>query len=108
MMLEAGEYRVWLRICQFQSSEVKEVLLDGKPIGAIRSGPRGDGYTEFKSVGDPVRLARGKHTLRVICRGIVGWIDPIQWIYVTRNLDADPRKREQSHEQTSTPRKPGL
>ena len=106
LSLRPGKYRVWLRICQHQESETKDVLVDGELVGSVRSEPEGKAYTEFKPVPGVVDLSRGRHTLRVVCRGIVGWIDPIQWVCVTSDLELDPREYQTDHRPVPAPRRP--
>jgi len=104
--VQEGTYRVWLRLCQHQESEVKEVYIDGKLLGHVSSKPEGKAYTSFQLVPGEAKLARGKHTMRIVCRGIEGWIDPIHWIYVTDDTDIDPRTFEPNHAAGSIPIRP--
>ncbi len=104
--VQEGTYRVWLRLSQHQESEVKEVYVDGRLLGQVSSKPQGKAYTSFQLVPGEATLARGKHTLRIVCRGIVGWIDPIQWIYITADANMDPRTFEPSHASGSIPIRP--
>ena len=106
LVLKPGQYRIWLRICQHQESETKDAYVDGERIGSVHSEPKGKAHTEFKPVPGVAELSGGKHTLRIVCRGIVGWIDPIQWIYVTSDLRIDPREFQTDHRPVTTPRKP--
>ena len=87
-------------------SEGKEVFVDGKPVGAVHSVPQGKAHTELKPVPGTVELPKGRHTLRIVCRGIVGWIDPIQWVYLTPDMEVDPRRFEPSHRAGSIPIRP--
>jgi len=105
-MTQPGKYRIWIRLVQHQESERKDVYIDGELIGSIQSEPKGKAYTEFKPVPGVVELSQGQHTLRIVCSGIVGWIDSIQWVYLTRDMSVDPRESERSHGPTSTPRRP--
>jgi len=104
---QPGTYRAWLRIGRHQKSETKEAFINGKRTGAIHSEPNGKGYTEFRPVPGTVNLSAERHTLRIICRGICGWIDPIHWVYLTSDLDLAPRLCQRPHAPILPPRKPG-
>ena len=74
-------------------------------MGQIASRPRPDvkGYTEFHRVGRPVDLSQGEHTLRIVCSGIQGWIDPINCALLSADLDEDYEALQTEHTGTSLP-----
>ena len=100
-----GLYQVWIRVVQYQADEAKAITIDGAQIGTMHSRPRADarGYTEFHRVGAPINLAKGDHTLRIECRGIRGWIDPISAVLVTGDLQTDFEKLQTDHSPGSAP-----
>jgi len=49
----------------------------------------------FRDIEEPVELTEGEDILRLICTGTIGDLDPINYIYMTRDLQLDPNTLEQ-------------
>ena len=105
---EAGRYFLWLRLAQYQKEEAKRVFFDGTEVAVLRNTrTTKEGYTEFLQLPRPVVLTEGPHRLRLVAEGVFGWVDPINWVYLTQDEDADPEAVQVEHAPTSTPVRPG-
>lgn len=102
---DPGEYRVWVRIMQHQDTETKTVFVDGNQLGQVQSTPRDGGGLVFHAIGRTVRLSPGEHVLRLVAGGIKGYVDPINWIYMTTDLKVDPNAGQ--YVRADTPVRPG-
>ena len=104
---EAARYFLWLRLAQYQQEESKRVFLDGAEVAVVKNTrTTTEGYTEFLRLPRSVELAEGAHRLRLVAEGVFGWVDPINWIYLTQNENADPEAVQVEHTPKSIPVRP--
>ncbi|MBM4045018.1 MAG: DUF4091 domain-containing protein [Planctomycetes bacterium] len=80
---------LWLQVEAIQDAETKEVFLDGERLGQLTGADFRPHPLNFARLPDKVRLAAGKHTLRLVVKGVIGVSDPIYNIYLTSQDNPD-------------------
>jgi len=104
---KTGRYFLWLRLAQYQQKEQKRVLIDGNEVGVVKNTKTTkEGRIEFVQLREGIDLAAGHHRLRLVADSVFGWVDPINWIYLTRNENANPELPQTSHTPDSRPIRP--
>ncbi|NCP34564.1 MAG: hypothetical protein COZ57_34015 [Armatimonadetes bacterium CG_4_8_14_3_um_filter_66_20] len=100
----AGRYFLWLRRAQYQEQEAVRVFADDGEVGAVRNTKTTkEGHTEFLRLSVPLDLTEGSHRLRLVAENVFGWVDPINWIYLTPDENADPEAAQTEHAAGSRP-----
>lgn len=99
-----AEYRIWLRLAQYQDHETKTLHIDGREVGAIKNRrSTKSGELLFLSLPTSIQLREGDHKLRIVASHVYGWVDPINWIYLTPEHKLDPQTVQEDNRIVSWP-----